>query len=86
VRNDVHLYDARLGEGASVDLPSAPGWDTYFYVFDGAVTAGDTHFDSTESGLFVGDDLTLTARDDTLLVAFLIDPDAPVTRQGTVGR
>ncbi|WP_436348454.1 pirin family protein [Natronorubrum sp. FCH18a] len=87
VRNDVHFYDVSLDEGASIDLPSMAGWDTYFYVFEGAATADDTHFDKTESGLLVdGEEVTVTAETDTLLVAFLIDPDAPITRQGTVGR
>jgi redox-sensitive bicupin YhaK (pirin superfamily) len=87
VRNDVHFYDVHLDANASVDLPSRPGWDAYFYVFEGAVTAADTHFDEAESGLLVeGDGTTVTARTDSLLVAFLIDPDAPITRQGTIGR
>ncbi|WEL21035.1 pirin family protein [Halorhabdus sp. BNX81] len=87
VRNDVHFYDVHLEEGASVDLPTESGWDTYFYVFDGAVTTGDTHFGKTESGLLVEDTATtVTAGTETLLVAFTIDPDAPVTRQGTIGR
>jgi len=87
VRNDVHFYDAHLEEGERIDLPTEPGWDTYFYVFDGAVTAGDTHFEKTESGLLVdGGATTVTAETEALLVAFTIDPDAPITRQGTVGR
>jgi len=87
VRNDVHFYDVHLDENASIDLPSKPGWDTYFYIFDGAVTTSDTHLDTTESGLLVGSDtVTVTAQTDTLLVAFCINPDAPITRQGTIGR
>jgi len=87
VRNDVHCYDIYLDEGASIDLPSIPGWDAYFYVFDGTVTANETTFETTESGLVVDDDaVTVTAETDSLLVTFLINPDAPVTRQGTIGR
>jgi redox-sensitive bicupin YhaK (pirin superfamily) len=87
VRNDVHCYDIRLDTDTGVDLPTRPGWDTYFYVFDGEVTADDIHFDTTESGLFVGDDSPLvTALTDSVVIAFCINPDAPVTRQGTIGR
>jgi len=87
VRNDVHFYDVRLEAGARIDLPTEPEWDTYLYVFDGAVTAGETHFDKTESGLLVdGSGMTVTAETETLLVAFTINPDAPITRQGTIGR
>lgn len=85
VRNDVDLYDIRLGEGATVALPSAPGRDTYCYVFEGEVTAGDTTLSEAESGLLVDGELTVSATTDSVLVAFLIDPDAPVTRQGTIG-
>jgi len=87
VRNEVHFYDAHLDAGDTVSLPAEAGWDTYFYVFDGTVTAEDTTFEATESGLHVGDgDVALTATDASLVVAFRIDPDAPVTRQGTIGR
>jgi len=87
VRNDVHLYDVHLAEGARVDLPTEPGWDTYFYVFEGAVTAEGTDFGEAESGLAVDvAETTLTARTDSLVVAFPVNPDAPVTRQGTIGR
>ncbi len=87
VRNAVDLYDVRLDEGERVELPTMDGRDVYAYVFEGAVTADGTRFDETESGLLVGDrTLTLTAERDAIVVAFLIDPDAPVTRQGTIGR
>lgn len=87
VRNDVHFYDIRLDEGVSVGLPSMAGWDTYFYVFNGAVEGNDIQFAKTESGLLTQESgLTVTAQEETLLVAFLINPDARVTRLGTVGR
>ncbi len=87
VRNEVDLYDVRLDEGATVDLPSEPASDTYFYVFEGAIEADGTDFEKTESGLLVdGTDVPITAREDSVVVAFRIDPDAPITRQGTIGR
>nr|WP_250137877.1 pirin family protein [Halorientalis salina] len=89
VRNDVYFYDCRLDAGATVSLPSRPGWDTYFYVFDGAVTAGEgeAELGYTESGLVTdAGDVPVTATDDSTLVAFSINPDAPITRQGTIGR
>lgn len=88
VRNRVHLHDVRLEAGQRVELPVEDGWDTYFYVFDGTVSGGGETLEATESGLLVGDGsrLTLAADDDATLVAFRIDPDAPVTRQGTIGR
>jgi len=63
------------------------GRDTYFYVFEGTIRANEMTFGRTEQGLLVNaDELTVTAQEDALLVAFLINPDAPLTYQGTIGR
>ncbi|SDZ79028.1 hypothetical protein SAMN04488065_0332 [Haloplanus vescus] len=86
VRNAVDCYDCRLAAGETTDLPSRPGWDTYCYVFEGAVELGDESLGHTESALVTDGTATLTASADATLVAFVIDPDAPVTRQGTIGR
>jgi hypothetical protein len=75
--------------GATVALPSRPGWDTYVYVFEGAVTVGEgaDPVGYTESALVTGDgDVPVTATEDSVLVAFALDPDAPVTRRETIGR
>ncbi|WP_248515902.1 pirin family protein [Salinarchaeum laminariae] len=89
VRNEVDCYDCRLAEGTTISLPTHPDRDTYLYVFDGAVTIGEseTAIDYTESALVIGeDDVPVTATENSTLVAFTIDPDAPITRQGTIGR
>jgi redox-sensitive bicupin YhaK (pirin superfamily) len=87
VRNAVDCFDCRLDADATVTLPSRPGWDTYLYVFEGAVTVGDASVGYTESALVTGDgDVPVTAAEASLLVAFSLDPDAPITRQGTIGR
>jgi redox-sensitive bicupin YhaK (pirin superfamily) len=87
VRNDVDFYDSRLDAGTTTTLPSRAGWHTYLYVFDGAVEVGEESVGYTESALVAGDDdVTVTATEDATVVAFNINPDAPVTRQGTIGR
>ncbi|WP_284011505.1 pirin family protein [Haloarcula pelagica] len=87
VRNAVECYDCRLDAGATVTLPSRSGWHTYLYVFDGAVAIGDESVGYTESAVVTdGRDVTVTATEAATVVAFGIDPDAPVTRQGTIGR
>lgn len=59
----------------------------YFYVFEGKVMANETTFNRTEQGLLVNaDDLTVTAEKETLLVVFLINPDAQLTFQESIGR
>jgi len=95
VRNAVECYDCRLDDGETVTLPTRPGWGTYLYVFEGSVTvdAGATTGEDatavgyTESALVTGDgEVSVTATENSILVAFVVDPDAPVTRQGTIGR
>jgi len=89
VRNDVHFYDCQLDAGRTVRLPSHSDWDTYVYVFEGAVTADDgaVTLGYTESGLVTDEgEVSVTASEDSILVAFCVDPDAQITRQGTIGR
>jgi len=90
VRNEVDFYDCRLDAGATTALPSRSGRDTYLYVFDGAVEVGDEPVGYTESALVIDevddDGVSVTATADSVVVAFCIDPDAPVTRRGTIGR
>ncbi|PCR88754.1 pirin family protein [Natrinema ejinorense] len=87
VRNDVHFYDCRLNAGATTTLPSRAGWDTYCYVFEGAVEIGEKAVGDTESALVTDDsDVFVTATEDSTVVGFSINPDAPITRQGTIGR
>jgi hypothetical protein len=87
VRNDVDCYDCRLDAGATATLPSRPGWHTYLYVFDGAVEVDEEPVGYTESALVTGgDDVPVTATEDATIVAFTVNPDAPITRRGTIGR
>ncbi|MUV91107.1 pirin family protein [Halapricum sp. CBA1109] len=86
VRNEVDCYDCRLEAGATTTLPTRADRETYLYVFDGAVTLGGESLGYTESALVTGGDVSLTAEEDATLVAFVLGPDAPVTRQGTIGR
>jgi hypothetical protein len=89
VRNDVDCYDCWLDGGETVLVPSRPNWDTYLYVFEGEVTTadGETSIGYTECGLITDEgDISVTATTDSILVAFCINPDAPITRRGTIGR
>jgi redox-sensitive bicupin YhaK (pirin superfamily) len=87
VRNRIDCFDCRARSGASIPFPAAQGErDIYFYVFDGSVEVNGQRFGEGEQGLWLGGEaLEFAAREDTLLVAFLIDPGATVVRLGTVG-
>ncbi len=89
VRNEVDCYDVRLAAGRSAPLPAIEGRHAYVYVFEGAVEVDFVELAETESVLWTGGDKdtpVVTATEDAVVVAFLVDPDAPVTRQGTIGR
>lgn len=89
VRNAVSLYDCRLEAGAQTTLPAEADQDTYLYVFEGAVTVGPeaAPLGRTERALVRNPTGTaVRATESSLLVAFSIDPDAPITREGTIGR
>jgi quercetin 2,3-dioxygenase len=86
VRNEVDFYDIQLEPGAVVDFPSIPGRDLYFYVFSGAIAAQGQVFAEGEQGLMLnGEVLSLQAREPTLMVAFLVNASAEITKKGTVG-
>lgn len=86
VRNAIDVFDLRLEAGAKATFPQADKRHLYFYVFSGAVEVGRVRFDEADQGLFPSDEpLELFATRNSLIVAFLIKPSAPVARQGTVG-
>jgi redox-sensitive bicupin YhaK (pirin superfamily) len=99
VRNAVDCFDVRLDADAAATLPAIEGRDAYVYVFEGSVGVGDAPdaeeptdgvaLDETESVVWTGAGAppTVTAgAEGATVVAFLLDPDAPITRQGTIGR
>jgi redox-sensitive bicupin YhaK (pirin superfamily) len=87
VRNDVHFHDIRLDKGAVVALPEAPaGWHTYFYLFAGQVTSDGQSFAEAETGLIQdAAERVFHANEDSVVVAFHLNPNAKIVRLGTVG-
>jgi hypothetical protein len=77
-----------LESNSSVTFPRGPGWDIYFYVFTGEIKVSGVNFKEAETGLVQKPDanLTLKAVSNSVVFAFLIDPAAPITRKGTIGR
>jgi redox-sensitive bicupin YhaK (pirin superfamily) len=87
VRNDVAMYDLRLEAHHTVTFPAQQGYDIYFMAYIGEVSVYDKIFKQSETGLLVNDtSATLTATVDSLVVAFVIAPDAKITKAGTIGR
>jgi redox-sensitive bicupin YhaK (pirin superfamily) len=86
VRNRIDIYDIRCREGSQGTFPALPGRDLYFYVFSGAIRAGGKRFIASEQGLLRGGEaLSYLPEADSILVAFLPDSQATVSRSGTIG-
>jgi len=86
VRNRIDIFDLRVTRNAELDFPASGGRSLYFYVYSGLIEAEGQMFDEGEQGLIVEPGgLRLRARADSVIVAFLVDLAAPLTRQGTVG-
>ncbi|WP_457580485.1 pirin family protein [Ensifer canadensis] len=86
VRNAVDIFDLRLEAEANATFPSAKGRHLYFYLFSGSVQVAGVGFGEGDQGLFLSEEpLDLRATRSSVIVAFLIDPNAPFARQGTVG-
>jgi redox-sensitive bicupin YhaK (pirin superfamily) len=87
VRNDVTMYDVRLQANETVDFPMQHNHDVYFMAYTGVITVNGKVFKQSETGLLVNEkSARLTANTDSLVVAFLINPKAKITKAGTIGR
>ncbi|MQX23224.1 pirin family protein [Sinorhizobium meliloti] len=86
IRNTIDLFDIRLEPGARLVFPHMRGRDLYFYVYSGLLFAAGQTFAEGAQGLLLSDrELSLESKTQSTVVAFLIDPHAPITRKGTVG-
>lgn len=87
VRNDVEMYDLRVTAGETVAFPIKPTYSLYFMVYTGSVNVNKQPFTLRETGLLVDEtSAELTAVEDSLVVAFVINPRAKITKAGTIGR
>jgi len=86
VRQAIHLYDTHLPAGGSIGLPTALGFDRWLYVFDGKVSVGHQEAGTNMALMIDGNEttLTVTATIKTDLVLFLVDRNAPFSREGTM--
>jgi quercetin 2,3-dioxygenase len=86
IRNDVRFYDAHLARGAEIALPKRPGWNAFIYAYRGHIDVNGTSHETNESALLVNEtEARVKALGDAIVVAFLINPKAPVTHAGTIG-
>lgn len=86
VRQAVYLYDTHLSAGASIDLPTVPGFDRWLYVFRGAVSVGNEQADAHTALTISAEDtkFEVTASREADLVLFLVDRRVAFSRAGTL--
>jgi len=84
VRNRIDIFDILLSAGTRVALPRIECRHCYLYQFGGSSRVGNLRLSEGEQ-LLSDEVLTVEAMTASTLVAFLIDPDAPTARLGTVG-
>ena len=87
VRNNIMLFDGDLPKGVSLALPEHPQWDTYLVVLRGSVQVEGQTLSAVNGALLKDDEGTaIEALEASLVVVFLIDPNAQLTYSGTVGQ
>jgi hypothetical protein len=85
IRQRVIVYDARLGQGSKVTMPTGEGMTPWLHVMDGAVTVGDTRLGKDDAVTHLDGALaTVYAESAVPLVAFLVDRAGPASTAGTI--
>jgi len=81
IRQNVYLYDLYAKAGESYTLPTYEDYATCLYVFDGAVSINGETLRKRDGA--TGHDLTaLTLVEDSIVLVFLVDLQAPMTKKG----
>lgn len=86
VRNEVDIYDV-IADAGELTLPTIEGRHSMVHVLKGAVRVGGQVLMAGE-GVLLSDGASVPILTDaaTSLLLFLIAPNSPVTRAGTIGR
>lgn len=83
-RSEVLFYDVRLEKGKSLQTPKLNELTGFLYVFDGSLKI-ENNSNTVEKGdsiVVKGEQLDLTSNEDSDLVFFVLDEDAPYSRNG----
>ncbi|ACM28795.1 hypothetical protein G6M87_22035 [Rhizobium rhizogenes] len=86
LRQHVKVYDALVSKGDELRVPTAPGMDPWLYVMDGALTIDGEQLETGDAAATSGEDLPMirVERDETTLLAFLVDRGATASTAGTI--
>lgn len=85
IRQNVSLYDIGLNSGDETAVPHEGGQSTWLYVMDGCILVdGDKLEKGDALAVVEGVPGLIKAETDTTLVAFKLDLDVPMSRNGTI--
>jgi redox-sensitive bicupin YhaK (pirin superfamily) len=86
VRNEVDIFDIRT-DAAELTAPAIAGRHAFVHVLEGEASLAGQALRAGEGILLRTDaPARIQTRDATGLLLFLVAPDAPITRTGTIGR
>ncbi|MEH7225422.1 pirin family protein [Bacillus sp. JJ1566] len=85
VRQNVYILDAHPKQGEQLEIPVYQGLQPFLYVLDGELTVGDLQIKKMEAVTNLEETLpSITAVEDTTVVLFFVDMNAPMSMMGTI--
>jgi redox-sensitive bicupin YhaK (pirin superfamily) len=86
IRNDLCLYDIHLAAGIRATVPCWRNWDTLVHVYRGSALVNGTALEMAEGALLVDEQrIIVKAETKAVLLVFLINRNAKITKSGTIG-
>ncbi|NIF23763.1 pirin family protein [Candidatus Pantoea multigeneris] len=83
LRQDVAIYDIKLGRGETVSVPEAKGLNSWLVVLEGVVNVDGSRLHKADTLSSHTPLNSVTAERDALMVLFIVDDAAPVVASGS---
>ena len=85
VRQNVYILDAHPKAGEELEVPTYEGLKPFLYVMNGEITIQDLTIGKQEAVTDLVNPLPpLVANEDTTIVLFFVDMNAPMSMDGTI--
>lgn len=85
VRQNAYVLDAHPRAGDTLHVPIYEGMNSFLYVLNGSIKIGDHTVNKQEAVTDLEVELpSFTATEDTTVILFVVDMDAPASKSGTI--
>lgn len=84
VRQNVYIYDAHPLKNDQLDVPHIEGYAPFLYVMDGEMMIDEIRIEKQEAITQDKRLVPLTANEDSTILLFLVDMNAPMSLAGTI--